>query len=88
MTVARFVAILFRYPGKGGWTFAPVPKKHAPPVTRGWGRTPVLATVDDVTFETSIWTDKKGQVLLPVRRVGQELLNELTGMKRNMHGAP
>ncbi|MFN0099038.1 MAG: DUF1905 domain-containing protein, partial [Gemmatimonadaceae bacterium] len=40
-----FTATLFKYPGKGGWHFAPVPKRLAPPVTHGWGRTPVRATV-------------------------------------------
>jgi hypothetical protein len=37
-----FKAKLFRYPGVGGWHFAPVPARFAPPVTHGWGRTPVL----------------------------------------------
>lgn len=61
-----FTATLIRYPGKGGWTFAPVPEHHAPPVTRGWGRTPVMATVDGRTWRTSVWRDKTGQTLLPV----------------------
>ena len=65
-TKRSFKAQLFLYPGKGGWTFAPIPARYAPPVTHGWGRTPVVATVDGVTWERSIWTDKKGQVLLPV----------------------
>jgi hypothetical protein len=55
----RFKATLFRYPGEGGWTFAPVPDRCAPPVTHGWGRTPVRATVDGVTWETSVWRDTK-----------------------------
>ena len=54
-----FSAILFRYPGKGGWTFAPIPKRLAPPVTRPWGRTPVRATVDGREWETSVWRDSK-----------------------------
>jgi hypothetical protein len=61
-----FVAKLFKYPGKGGWTFAPVPKSHAPEVTRGWGRTPVTATVDGHQWETSVWRGKNGETLLPV----------------------
>ncbi|CAM2010610.1 DUF1905 domain-containing protein [Acanthopleuribacter pedis] len=61
-----FEAELFRYPGKGGWTFAPVPDSHSPPVTHGWGRTPVTATVDGKSWETSVWRDKSGQTLLPV----------------------
>ena len=61
-----FRARLFRYPGKGGWTFAPVPKRHAPPVTRGWGRTPVVATVDGHTWPTSAWRGSDGRTLLAV----------------------
>jgi len=61
-----FKAVLFRYPGPGGWTFAPVPDVFAPPVTEGWGRTPVLATVDGKSWETSVWRDKKHGTLLPV----------------------
>jgi hypothetical protein len=64
--MARFKATLFRYPGPGGWTFAPVPDRHAPPVTEGWGRTPVLASVDGQSWETSVWRDKQFGTLLPV----------------------
>jgi hypothetical protein len=51
-----FESMLFRYPGKGGWTFAPIPKKLAPPVTRPWGRTPVHAVVDGVSWDTRVKT--------------------------------
>jgi hypothetical protein len=61
-----FTAVLWRYPGKGGWHFAPVPDKYAPPVTHGWGRTPVTATVDGTTWETSVWRGKDGRTLLAV----------------------
>lgn len=63
---AQFKATLFRYPGKGGWTFAPVPKRCAPPVTHAWGRTPVTATLDEVSWNTSVWRDKTGRTLLAV----------------------
>jgi hypothetical protein len=62
----KFKSKLFRYPGEGGWTFAPVPARHAPPVTHGWGRTPVIARVDGVQWETSVWRDKKHGTLLAV----------------------
>lgn len=62
----RFQTKLFRYPGAGGWTFAPIPKRHAPPATHAWGRTPVTATVDGRTWETSVWRDRKHGTLLPV----------------------
>ena len=62
----EFTARLFRYPGKGGWTFAPVPEQCAPPVTHGWGRTPVRATVDGQSWKTSVWRGKDGRTLLAV----------------------
>lgn len=62
----RFKARLFRYPGPGGWTFAVVPAKHAPPATHAWGRTPVVASVDGTRWETSVWRDAKRGTLLPV----------------------
>ena len=61
-----FRSRLFRYPGKGGWVFAPVPKTHAPAVTHGWGRTPVRATVDGYVWDTSVWRGKDGRPLLAV----------------------
>jgi hypothetical protein len=57
----RFSAPIFRVPGKGGWHFAPVPADKAPPVTHGWGRTPVVATVDGTTWDTSVWWDSKSR---------------------------
>lgn len=45
---------------------ARVPKKHAPPVTHGWGRTPVIATVDGHTWHTSVWRDTTYGTLLAV----------------------
>ena len=56
-----FVSRLVRYPGKGGWTFAPIPKRLVPPVTRPWGRTPVRAIVDGIAWNTSIWRDRKSE---------------------------
>ena len=61
-----FKAKLFRYPGKGGWHFAPVPDRLAPPVTHGWGRTPVEAVVDGYRWRTSVWRGKDGRTLLAV----------------------
>ena len=62
----EFTSELFTYPGKGGWTFTTVPECYAPPVTEGWGRTPVEATVDGRTWKTSVWREKSGRTLLPV----------------------
>lgn len=62
----KFIAKLIRYPGPGGWVFAPVPGKFSPPVTHGWGRTPVQATVDGYEWKTSVWRGKDGRTLLAV----------------------
>jgi hypothetical protein len=62
----RFRSKLFKYPGPGGWHFARVPDRHAPPPTEAWGRTPVLARVDGRSWETSVWRDRKHGTLLPV----------------------
>jgi hypothetical protein len=62
----EFSAVLFQHPGKGGWTFAVVPKKFAPPVTHAWGRTPVRATVNGHTWKTSVWRGKGGRTLLAI----------------------
>jgi hypothetical protein len=66
-----FKSTLFRYTGKGAWIFAPIPANLAPPVTRPWGRTPVIASVDGVTWETSLWRDSKsdGALLAVPRRI-------------------
>jgi hypothetical protein len=61
-----FRARLFKYPGKGGWHFVRVPDRLAPPVTHGWGRTPVNATVDGQAWRTSVWRAKDGSTLLAV----------------------
>ena len=63
---SEFTSRLRRIPGKGGWTFAPEPDDCAPPVTHGWGRTPVRATVDGLTWDTSVWRGKDGETLLAV----------------------
>jgi hypothetical protein len=62
----EFPSELFTYPGKGGWTFATVPDRYAPPATEAWGRSPVRATVDGVAWDTSVWREKSGRTLLPV----------------------
>ena len=68
LTTTRFTTTLFRVPGKGGWTFATVPERHAPPVRQAWGRTPVVATVDGHRWRTSVWRERSGRSLLPVPR--------------------
>ncbi|MEX2180391.1 MAG: DUF1905 domain-containing protein [Gemmatimonadaceae bacterium] len=65
-TTTRFSTLLWRIPGKGGWTFATVRPRHAPSKALAWGRIPVIATVDGHRWKTSVWREKSGRVLLPV----------------------
>lgn len=70
-----FEAVLCRYPGPGGWTFVNVPPEHAPDWAGPWGRTPVRATVDGRSWDTSVWRDRAHGTLLPVPkrvRAGKE----------------
>src|SRR5688500_18501497 len=62
----RFQSTLCRVPGQGGWVFAPVPEEHAPTGAMAWGRTPVHATVDGASWDTSVWREKSGRTLLAI----------------------
>jgi hypothetical protein len=63
----RFTATLFTVEGKGGWTFAPLPKSLKLPITGSWGMTPVIASVDGKTWKTTVWNDTKSKSqFLPV----------------------
>lgn len=61
-----FRATLWRHDGPGGWHFVTVPERLAPPVTHGWGRTPVDAIVNGYAWKTSVWRDKRKRTLLAV----------------------
>lgn len=61
-----FLAVLDRIRGKGGWTYVTVPKRYTPPITRAWGRTPVVAVVDGHEWTTSVWRSRTGTGFLPV----------------------
>ena len=67
----EFSSTLFRAAGKGGWTFATVPHRHAPTATYAWGRVPVIATVDGHRWRTSVWREKSGRTLLPVPKAAR-----------------
>lgn len=57
---------LVRWPGNGSWVFARVPAEYAPDTAGPFGRVPVIATVDGVTWSTSVWRDKAEGWLLAV----------------------
>jgi hypothetical protein len=61
-----FTARLFEWDGPAAWHFVEVPQECAPDDAGAFGRTPVVATVDDVTWSTSVWRERGGRWLLPV----------------------
>ena len=63
---AVFESTLVRWPGEAAWFFAPVPEEHVPDSAGEFGRVPVVATVDDHSWATSVWRDKQGGWLLAV----------------------
>jgi hypothetical protein len=67
----EFSANLWKHPGQGGWTFVTVPEECAPSVTYGWGRAPVVASVDGYEWKTSVWRGKDGRTLLPVPKAAR-----------------
>ncbi|MCA9491012.1 MAG: DUF1905 domain-containing protein [Myxococcales bacterium] len=67
MTGESFHGVLFTtVEGPGAWLFVEVPAEHAPEVSGAWGRSPVAATVDGRSWDTSVWRERGGRVLLPV----------------------
>ena len=88
MPGGTFKARLVKYPGKGGWHFATVPDRLAPPVTHGWGRTPVSATVDGYGWATSVWRAKDGSTVLavPKRARGDKRHGDTVHVRITFHG--
>lgn len=70
-----FKAKVWVYPGPAAWYFVTVPKKDKEQidfffahVKRGWGSLPVLVTVGETTWKTSIFPDSKiGSYILPLK---------------------
>jgi hypothetical protein len=65
-TPAEFTGELVEWDGPAAWHFVRVPEEQAPDFAGAFGRVPVVATVDGVTWATSIWRDKNAGWLLAV----------------------
>ncbi|MFZ2594094.1 MAG: DUF1905 domain-containing protein [Minisyncoccia bacterium] len=76
MSVVHVVkkAVVWIYPGLGGWHFVYVPKeisqlvrKESPP-TKGFGFVPIVATVGSTTWKTVlIWSSKEQVYLIALK---------------------
>src|SRR5687768_15906703 len=71
----RFRSKLWRYPGdRAAWYFLTIDqtkiseiKERFSPVKRGWGTIPVETTIGKTAWKTSIFPDKDGSYILPVK---------------------
>ncbi|MFA6297395.1 MAG: DUF1905 domain-containing protein [Candidatus Paceibacterota bacterium] len=63
------------YPGMSGWHFVSLPKKQSEEIKekfgkkkKGWGAIPVVVTVGETSWKTSIFPDRRaGTYLLPIK---------------------
>lgn len=68
-------AKVWLYSGMAGWHFVTLPKKQSDLIKkrfalekRGWGSLPVIVTIGDTRWKTSIFPDKKtSSYLLPLK---------------------
>lgn len=71
-----FVAKLWLYSGEGAWCFVTLPKKYGDEIRtitdvprRGFGSIRVRAQIGSMTWDTSIFPDKRsGSYILPVKK--------------------
>lgn len=48
------------------WTIAALPKNFVIEAVHPFGRTPVIAWIDDKEWATSLWTEKSGETMIAV----------------------
>src|SRR3989344_6510489 len=68
-------ASVWLYPGMAGWHFMMLPKKQSEDIkktfgalSRGWGSLPVVVTIGNTSWKTSIFPDNKaGTYFLPLK---------------------
>lgn len=48
------------------WIIAPLPESFVIEAVHPFGRTPVIATLGDKTWSTSLWTEKSGITMIAV----------------------
>lgn len=58
-----FQSVLEKFPGRGGWVYATVPKKYTAELKarrRVWGRYPIIAHVGKTQWKTKLMVKKVG----------------------------
>ncbi|MBI5215173.1 MAG: DUF1905 domain-containing protein [Ignavibacteriae bacterium] len=87
-TFYKLKAKVWQYAGVGGWHFVTLPKKQSAEIKatfgdmqKPWGSLPVLATIGNTSWRTSIFPDKKsGAFLLPVKAEVRKKENIVEGV--------
>jgi len=73
-------SMVWLYPGKAAWHFATIQKEVAVDIVasypwprRGFGSIPVNVTIGKSTWKTSIFPEKSGTFLLPLKKLVREV---------------
>lgn len=84
----EITARIWIYDGPNPWYFITIPKKEASYIRSefrdihgGWGSLPVEVTIDSTSWKTSIFWEKKGTYLLPVKKEVRKAENLTNGTK-------
>jgi len=79
--------LLWKYQGKGAWYFVTINKDTAEEIKKfslwrhGWGSIPVVVKIGNSQWKTSIFPDKNGEYVLPVKkeiRIAERLVEGCT----------
>ena len=71
--VYRFKSVLVKLQT---WTIAPLPKHFKIEAVHPFGRTPVIATLKEKCWRTSLWTEKNGETMIAVPKKIRGALGE------------
>lgn len=87
----KVIAPIWIYDGPSPWHFATINKKVSdkikklPILKRGWGSVPVNVLVGKTKWKTSIFPDKEGIYLLPIKKSVRLAEDIRMGMKVNLN---
>lgn len=77
-----FRATIQKFPGRGGWVYAAVPKKytnHLREQRSGWGMFPITAHVGDTSWKTKLMMKKGGDFFVVFKSAIRKKENITTG---------
>jgi hypothetical protein len=70
------------FPMKAAWTYLPIPDHKVPGGFRGgWGSIPVVATIGQTTWKTSLFPMKGKKYFIPIKKTVCQTEKLLVGQK-------